>query len=95
VTDRLGLVAGIEFEAQTFEQRPGIRSVLCLPSESVALDQDRATAVFRIFQEILTNVVRHAQAKTVGTYHTRVLHKLGLRGDVEVARYALQHKLVE
>ena len=33
--------------------------------------------------------------KTVGTYHTRLLDKMGLKSDVEVARYALLNKLVE
>jgi two-component system, NarL family, invasion response regulator UvrY len=33
-------------------------------------------------------------AKTVSTYHTRILKKLGLKNDIEVSRYALQNKLV-
>lgn len=33
-------------------------------------------------------------AKTVSTYHTRVLQKLGLKNDIEISRYAMQHKLV-
>jgi two-component system, NarL family, invasion response regulator UvrY len=33
--------------------------------------------------------------KTVGTYHTRLLEKMGLKSDVEVTRYALLNKLVE
>ena len=32
--------------------------------------------------------------KTVSTYHTRILQKLGLKNDIEISRYALQHKLV-
>jgi two-component system invasion response regulator UvrY len=34
-------------------------------------------------------------AKTVSTYHTRVLKKLGLKNDIEVSRYAIQNKLVQ
>ncbi len=33
-------------------------------------------------------------AKTVSTYHTRILKKLGLKNDIEVSRYAMQNKLV-
>jgi DNA-binding NarL/FixJ family response regulator len=33
--------------------------------------------------------------KTVGTYHTRILDKMGVKSDVEIARYALLNKLVE
>jgi two-component system invasion response regulator UvrY len=34
-------------------------------------------------------------AKTVGTYHTRILSKMGLRNDIQITRYALLNKLVD
>jgi PAS domain S-box-containing protein len=65
VLDRLGLAAAVEAEAQAFEERVGIRCHWRLPKETLALSQDQATAMFRIFQEILTNIARHARATEV------------------------------
>jgi PAS domain S-box-containing protein len=63
--DDLGLTAAIEWQAQEFEKHTGIRLVLTLPKELLSLDSERSTAIFRIFQESLTNVVRHARATRV------------------------------
>jgi PAS domain S-box-containing protein len=65
ILDRLGLEAAIEVEAQAFQARTGVGCDWTLPSNPVALQADQATAIFRIFQEILTNVARHAQAANV------------------------------
>ena len=61
----LGLVATIEWQLQEFQTRTGIKSKLISSPEETTLDDDGSTVVFRIFQEILTNVVRHAQATQV------------------------------
>ena len=63
--DDLGLSAALESQAQEFETRTGVRCTVILPSKPLTLDEDRSTAVFRIFQESLTNVTRHAQATRV------------------------------
>jgi signal transduction histidine kinase len=63
--DELGLPAAIKWQAREFQLRAGIRCNVTLPLEERILDQDRATAVFRIFQELLTNVARHAAATKV------------------------------
>jgi PAS domain S-box-containing protein len=63
--DNLGLAAALEHEAQRFQQRTGITCQLKLPAERLGLPAEGATAVFRIFQEALTNVARHAQATEV------------------------------
>jgi len=60
--DDLGLQAALESHAQEFESRTGIRCSVTLPQEPLMLDKDRSTAIFRIFQESLTNVARHAHA---------------------------------
>lgn len=65
VLDDLGLVAAIEWQADEFERRTGIRCAASLPSDSPAIDRDRSTAIFRIFQETLTNIARYANAKNV------------------------------
>ena len=65
VLDDLGLGAAIEWQANEFASRTGIACEVSVPPEDLVLDADRSTAVFRIFQEALTNVARHAQAKAV------------------------------
>jgi signal transduction histidine kinase len=65
VLDTLGLCAAIEWQANEFEGRTGIKCELNLPHEELDLDRDYSTALFRILQESLTNVVRHAQATRV------------------------------
>ena len=61
----LSLVATIEWQLQEFQTRSGIQGKLIIAPEETTLDADGATTVFRIFQEILTNVARHAQATQV------------------------------
>jgi len=63
--DDLGLTAALEWQAQDFESRTGIHCQVTLPRDPLALDSERSTAIFRIFQESLTNVARHAQATRV------------------------------
>jgi signal transduction histidine kinase len=63
----LGLHAAIEWQVKEFERRTGIACTLTMDDEKSGfdLDDDRATALFRILQESLTNVARHAQASRV------------------------------
>ena len=62
--DDLGLAAAIEWYSDEFEQRTGITCELNL--EDVPDGNERVNlALFRIFQEALTNIIRHANAKTV------------------------------
>jgi PAS domain S-box-containing protein len=65
--DALGLVASIEWQAQQFQAHTGIRCQLHLPEKDLVLDKELSTAIFRIFQETLTNVARHAGATKVET----------------------------
>ena len=65
VLDTLGLAAALEWAAQQFENRTRIPCTLDLPAEPPPLAADRAAALFRAFQEILTNVARHAGATAV------------------------------
>jgi PAS domain S-box-containing protein len=65
VLDDLGLAAAIEWQAGEFESRNEVHCQVSVPPVDLHLDGDRATATFRIFQECLTNVIRHAQAKLV------------------------------
>ena len=65
VLDHLGLEAALEWEATKFHARTGIRCRVESRLEDFELDQARATALFRIAQESLTNVARHAHAGAV------------------------------
>jgi len=63
--DDLGLVATVEWAGEDFEARTGTKCRFDLPREDLAVDPEHATAIFRIFQETLTNVARHAGASEV------------------------------
>ena len=60
-----GLHAAIEWQAGEFERRTGIACELHIDHEEFALDDKRATALFRIVQESLSNIMRHAKASHV------------------------------
>lgn len=62
--DDMGLVAAVGWQAKEFQKRTGIRCRAKLPPEA-KYDLEISTCVFRIFQEILTNVARHARATRV------------------------------
>jgi signal transduction histidine kinase len=63
--DRLGLVAALEWQAETFARKAGLRCRFSADGESVEVDHGRASSIFRAFQEMLTNVARHAAASRV------------------------------
>ena len=63
--DELGLVEAIEWQALQFETRTGIAVEYQCPLEKVDLNSEQSTALFRILQEALTNILRHAQATEV------------------------------
>ena len=60
----LGLNAAIEWQVKEFQRRTGIECALTLPETELPVDDNRATALFRILQESLNNVLRHAQASS-------------------------------
>jgi signal transduction histidine kinase len=63
--DHLGLLAAIEWQAQEHEKRTGSRCTVSSNLGDQKLGRDLSTGVFRIFQEALTNVARHAEAQQV------------------------------
>ena len=76
--DDLGLVAAIEWQAQEFQGRTGVECQVLLPTDDVALDEEHSTAVFRIFQETLTNIARHANATRVSVKLERTAQEIVL-----------------
>jgi signal transduction histidine kinase len=65
VFEDLGLAAALQWQIQEFQARTGIRCRCRGLRQGAGLDAEPSLAVFRIFQEILTNVVRHAKATTL------------------------------
>ncbi len=65
VLDDLGLLAALEWEVEEFKKRMEIECRLTTNINGLDIDNDRATAIYRITQEALTNVARHAQASKV------------------------------
>jgi PAS domain S-box-containing protein len=63
--DDLDLCAAIEWETEEFAKRTGIHYMLDLDLNGRELDNTFATTIFRIFQEALTNIARHADATAI------------------------------
>lgn len=65
ILDDLGLSAAIEWQTDQFQNRTGLECDIISEPDDIVLDQTRSTAIFRIFQETLTNIARHANASKV------------------------------
>ncbi len=65
ILDSLGLVAAMEWQANEFQSRTGIPCVVTTTIADTIWDQDITTVFFRIYQETLTNIIRHAKATRV------------------------------
>jgi signal transduction histidine kinase len=65
VLDDLGLMAALDWQSKEFERKFSIPVELISSQKSLDISSDIATGVFRLFQESLTNVARHAQAEKV------------------------------
>lgn len=77
ILDKLGLCEAMRWQAEEYRSRTGIACDLSFSPPEISLVDAQATALFRIFQEALTNVARHAGA-------TAVVARLTLHGE-EVA----------
>jgi PAS domain S-box-containing protein len=74
ILDELGLAAAIRGQAREFEERTGVPCDVRVPADGAAIPPATALTLFRILQEALTNVARHAEA-----HHVAIA--LELRGD--------------
>ena len=63
--DDLGLVAAMDWHLKEFGSRSGIKTEFSEPSRDMEMNETIKTGIFRIFQESLTNVARHAEAGKV------------------------------
>ena len=65
ILDDLGLMAALEWQGEEFEKRSGTKVEFNNEAGDVLLQPEVVTAIFRIYQELLTNVARHANARLV------------------------------
>ncbi|EDY17900.1 multi-sensor signal transduction histidine kinase [Chthoniobacter flavus Ellin428] len=65
VLDALGLAAAVEWQVTQFQEHTGVQCQVDIDGEEPRLPHDHATGLFRILQETLTNVMRHAGATLV------------------------------
>ena len=72
----LGIVAALEWQAHEFEKQTGITCAFHSDDHDIDVDPDRASALFRIFQEALTNIAKHAGATRVTVSLGRVERQL-------------------
>jgi PAS domain S-box-containing protein len=63
--DHLGLAVAIDWLAQDFQKRTGIKCAVSIDPEELRLDADMSFSIYRIVQETLTNISRHAEASRV------------------------------
>jgi len=72
VLDNAGLLAALEWQAREFEAQTGTRCRVRTTLRETLWDQNLNTAFFRIFQETLTNIIRHAEASQVKVTLTQI-----------------------
>ncbi len=74
ILDDFGIVDAMQWQADEFQKRTRIECAVDPVPEDIKLDKERSTALFRIFQETLTNVLKHARA-------TKVTARLAINND--------------
>lgn len=81
--DSLGLVAAVQWFVDEFRQRTGIACSLSLRPDTMAPPRTTAILLFRVLQELLTNILRHAQARrvTVALSETPGMIRLAVSDD--------------
>jgi signal transduction histidine kinase len=67
ILDNLGLIAALKWQGKEFEKRTGIKSQFHTDLKDFIPERNLSTIIFRVYQEALTNVARHAQATRIET----------------------------
>lgn len=65
ILDDLGLNAALEWQSMEFQKRTGIECTFYSELDDAILNKEIVTSIFRIYQEALTNVIRHSKATKV------------------------------
>ena len=73
-----GIVAAVQWQAKEFSRRTNISCHVSCDEEEILLDADLSVAIFRLFQEILTNISKHAQATDVWVSLTEAEEKIAM-----------------
>jgi len=76
ILDHLGLIAALEWQSNEFQTRTGIKCDVRTDLHEPVLTPDLATTFFRIFQETLTNIIRHAGATQVAVHLKEVAGRI-------------------
>lgn len=74
-----GVVAALEWQTKEFEKQVGIPCNFSSNEKDITLHLDQATAIFRIFQEALTNIAKHANASNVNVRLVRTKGAVSLK----------------
>jgi signal transduction histidine kinase len=74
ILDMMGIAEALKWQSGEFQKRTGIHCEIFSTPEEIELDPDRSITLFRIYQEALTNVARHAEAKKV-TSHFQIFEE--------------------
>jgi len=89
----LGILPGVEWLVEEFQKRSGIRCTVSVVDSDIAVGEDRSIVLFRIIQESLTNVSRHAEARNVQILLDHAAERIrldveddGVGFDVDAAR---------
>ncbi|OEZ99561.1 sensor histidine kinase [Duganella phyllosphaerae] len=75
----LGLVAALEWQVREFDKQAGIETTFSYNQRDMGLDEDQSTALFRVAQEALTNIAKHAEASRVSVKLARLRHYVSLK----------------
>jgi PAS domain S-box-containing protein len=90
VLDDLGLVPALEWLVQNFTQRTGVPCALVVDDPQLELPGEQSTAVFRVVQESLTNIAKHAQASQVKVEISRDAEMLAVRIEDDGVGFATE-----
>ena len=77
--DDVGIIAAMDWQREEFQNRTGIRCEFIANQEEFSLDLERSTALFRIFQEALTNVARHSNASRIKINLKKKMNRIELK----------------
>ncbi len=91
--DIMGLSETLKWQNKEFQKRTGVICELTIDPDEIIVDPERSTALFRIYQEALTNVARHAKAGRVHTSLKKELNHLVL--EIQDDGVGMDEKIVD